>query len=168
MSNTSNGRLAIKCAKCNAENWIKKPPEKRINGIPEEMDLECSSCGADYCAKNRKYEWVDEKAPHQQRYRTHVLIFGQTFFSGAQLLDSLEASNPVKPMASKKGINLGVYEVYYPYCIYKVVRSDTTARGYHADKVYIETGIDNDIITHIILPIVCSSRLPESERVVYF
>ena len=52
------GRCAILCAKCETENWVQRSKEKRNLAIPENMDLECGNCGAIYCAKNRKYDWI--------------------------------------------------------------------------------------------------------------
>lgn len=49
----------ILCAKCNSYNWVSRPPKRRNEAILESLDLECGSCGANYCAKNRKYEWND-------------------------------------------------------------------------------------------------------------
>ena len=49
----------IICAKCHSYKWMKRPPERRNKAIIEHLDLECGCCGAEYCAKNRQYQWND-------------------------------------------------------------------------------------------------------------
>lgn len=53
------GKVVIRCAKCNNDEWIKSenpnPKEKHL----DDWHKKCSNCGAIYCAKNRKWCWED-------------------------------------------------------------------------------------------------------------
>lgn len=57
-------KVVIRCAKCYSNNWVKRHQERRNNLMPEHLDLECGSCGAIYCAKNRYWSWEDD-SPQQ-------------------------------------------------------------------------------------------------------
>ena len=47
------GKVVIKCAKCGNDQWTDRDNARYKD------DKFCSKCGATYCAKNRKWEWID-------------------------------------------------------------------------------------------------------------
>jgi ribosomal protein L37E len=47
------GQIVIYCAKCGSDQWVGEQTYTNPHG------KHCANCGAQYCAKNREWKWVE-------------------------------------------------------------------------------------------------------------
>lgn len=51
---------------------------------------------------------------------------------------------------------------------YQVVSATDGCKGYRCDRVFVDNGIDLDILNQVIRPRICGSKLSKEEQIVYF
>ncbi len=97
-----------------------------------------------------------------------VIVFGKTVNSAKNKLDEIVNSIPRDDIKQiKKHIHNYVVELF-DGTRYMVVPATQSARGHKCDKVYVEYGVDQEIIDCVIYPILNMSKLDIKEQIEWF